>query len=381
MSLAAVAPLRRKCCERSARRSVRRARADTGDPDAVTHGGGNIRTGSRLHEPGWCAAVAQLGGGEGIDPRPFGAKCTESGRFEGRNPRVTVESHGGRKAPPSSVATLRLEAPMSDVYQMFKPLRDRAARFALASVAELYEYRPPYPAAVYAQLLALLEGHPQVVLDAGSGPGKIARPLASQVDRVDAVDPSAEMIRVGRGLTGGGHQHLRWIQSSIEDAPLEPPYGIAVAGASFHWFDAERVLARFADVLDQNALLVLISGDAPWQAPWAEAEHEVYLHFASQMHGRRESWSLRDIEQTRLLDHPKFERVGEHVTPPVLFEQDVENYIACQHSRATWAHEAMGDERADEFDAALRAILEPHAKSDRLTFQYRSRMEWGFPRH
>lgn len=81
---------------------------------------------------------------------------------------------------------------------------------------------------------------PRVVLDAGCGTGKVARGLVGELDRVDAVDPSAEMLRIGQGLPGGDDPRLRWICAPIEEAELSGPYGLVVAGASFHYDVGKR---------------------------------------------------------------------------------------------------------------------------------------------
>ncbi len=268
---------------------------------------------------------------------------------------------------------------MEDLQTRYGPMRELGARFGAASVAELYRHRPPYGDAVYARLLELLEGRRRVVLDCGCGTGKLARPLAPRVERVDAVDPSADMIRVGRALAGGEQPRLRWIESRIEEADLAPPYGLATAGASFHWFDTERVLSLLAETLEPGAFLVLVDGDAPWRPPWAQAEHELYMDFASRLRGERVCWTQVDLEQVRVLEHPRFELCGEHVTGPDPFEQSVADYVACQHSRATFTLEAMGPELARDFDRALLGLLEPHARDGRLLLQRRTRMEWGRP--
>ena len=67
------------------------------------------------------------------------------------------------------------------------------------------------------------------------------------------------------------------------------------------------------------------------------------------------------------------------MTAPVSFEQSVEDYLACLHSRATFTLEAMGTQLAREFDTAAAEVLTPHARSGRLSFSQRTRIEWGFP--
>ena len=71
---------------------------------------------------------------------------------------------------------------------------ENAAAFKARTVAEYYVHRPAYSAEVYETLLRLVLDSVPVVLDAGCGPGKIARGLVEQVQRVDAVDFSAEIF-------------------------------------------------------------------------------------------------------------------------------------------------------------------------------------------
>ena len=50
----------------------------------------------------------------------------------------------------------------------------------------------------------------------------------------------------------------------MEDAVLEPPYGLVVAGMSIHWMDISWVLRKFATALTPGGFLSLVSGDAPY---------------------------------------------------------------------------------------------------------------------
>jgi 2-polyprenyl-3-methyl-5-hydroxy-6-metoxy-1,4-benzoquinol methylase len=63
--------------------------------------------------------------------------------------------------------------------------RENGVRFAEHRIIENYRYRPPYSDEVFDALLGLIRDEPRAVLDAGCGPGKIARVLANSVARVD----------------------------------------------------------------------------------------------------------------------------------------------------------------------------------------------------
>ncbi len=193
------------------------------------------------------------------------------------------------------------------------------------------------------------------------------------------MDPSDAMLEIGRSLPNGDHPNIHWICSTIEDAPLGPRYGLAVAGASIHWFAVDRVLPRLADVLEPGVLLVLLEGDDAWEPPWDEAEMELMIEFVTRMEGKPPNWETRSLEEKRLLDHPAYAFGGQHVTAPAPFEQTIEDYVACQHSRATFAPEAMGPVLAREFDAALTEILTPHARDGVLRYDRRTLIEWGVP--
>lgn len=68
------------------------------------------------------------------------------------------------------------------------------AVFSDREVARLYRHRAPYPGEVLATLRGLLMT-PRTILDVGTGTGALARPMLDFAERVDAVDPSAAMIK------------------------------------------------------------------------------------------------------------------------------------------------------------------------------------------
>ena len=78
-----------------------------------------------------------------------------------------------------------------------------AAQFSDQSVADAYVNYPPYSEEVFRVLDWLIQDEPRIVLDIGCGTGDVARMLAPLVERIDAVDPSAAMIEVGRACKDG----------------------------------------------------------------------------------------------------------------------------------------------------------------------------------
>jgi SAM-dependent methyltransferase len=252
-------------------------------------------------------------------------------------------------------------------------------RFSAERMAANYLYRPPYPMEVYDTLLELMSGHPRVLLDAGCGTGKITLGLIVQIDRADAVDPSDAMLQVARSLPGADSPKIRWLHSAIEDAPLDPPYGLIVAASSIHWMDLDRTLPRFAGALADGAMLAVLDGDAPVDAPWEHEETAFMIDFLEAREGRRPQWwkTVRERFALPVLAHPMFEPLGHRITSPAEYSQSIADYLRCQHSRATWSEDHLGEKASAEFDAAMTSILKRHARDGMLTFNVQTRIEWG----
>lgn len=253
--------------------------------------------------------------------------------------------------------------------------------FAARSVAENYRFRPAYAPEIHDRLLSLLGGGPRRILDAGCGPGKLTLALAGHVQAIDAVDPSEEMLRIARAEPGGDDPKIAWILARIEDAPLSGPYGLIVAGAAIHWMDLGVVLPRFAGLLAPTGVLAMVDGDAPIGAPWEAEENALFSEFIVRLQGSPPQFAATRLQQLErpFVTHRLFQPVGSKVTEPWPVTQTVDDYLRCQHSRATWSEENMGPAMTAEFDARMRAMLAPHAPSGILHYAVRSRMEWGKP--
>jgi hypothetical protein len=187
------------------------------------------------------------------------------------------------------------------------------------------------------------------------------------------------MLTVARSLPAAANARIRWIHAAIEDAPLHPPYGLIVAASSIHWMDLDRTLPRFAATLADGAMLTVLDGDAPVDAPWEREETAFMIDFVAAQEGQRPDWwkSMSERLAEPVLVHPMFESVGQRVTAPVEYSQSVEDYVRCQHSRSAWSEDHLGENASAEFDAALTAILNRYARDGMLTFELQTRIEWG----
>jgi SAM-dependent methyltransferase len=244
------------------------------------------------------------------------------------------------------------------------------AQFQDAAIVAAYLNRPPYPAKVFTRLRALLTG-PAVALDAGCGTGDIARRLASLVERLDAVDISAAMIAAGRRLPGGDAPNLRWIVGGMEDAPLDPPYGLIVAGESLHWMEWSVVMPRLRDALASGARLALVGRVA--DEPWANNLLSLILRYST----NRDFQPYDLIEE--LTSRGLFAVEGRATTEPEPFTQRLDDYIESIHSRNGFSRDRMTPESAAVFDAAARALVASHAPDGMLTLGVRAELVWGQP--
>jgi ubiquinone/menaquinone biosynthesis C-methylase UbiE len=251
--------------------------------------------------------------------------------------------------------------------------RHVASAFQEASVIEAYPRRAPYPESLFHKLDELLTGASRAVLDAGTGPGDIARRVAPYVERVDAVDWSAGMIALGQQLPGGDDPRIRWIQGRIEEVTLDPPYGLITAGDSLHWMDWETVLPYFTTLLEPTAFLAILTR-APHEIAWREPFTPVFRRYSV-----IRDWRPYDLVQ-ELESRGLFRRVGKWVSEPVPFAQPVEDYIEALHSMSGFARERMDPAAVRAFDDEARAILLAHADADgMLHMRIVGSVEWGTP--
>jgi SAM-dependent methyltransferase len=251
-----------------------------------------------------------------------------------------------------------------------------ASIFGDASVVQAYQYRPPYPLETFQILLSLLDADatPRTVLDAGCGPGVIARELVPAVDRVDAVDIAERMIALGQALPGGDDPKLCWIHGAIEDAPLQPPYGLIVAAASLHWMHWETVMTRFHDLLTPGGHLAVVE-DVTAPTPWSDA-----LNFIGEYTTNTDFQPYTMLTVTQeIAARGLFEQRGLKTTAPVRFRQSVDAYVESFHARNGLSRDRLDAQAASEFDSRLRALVSRHCPDGVVELQIMGRVIWGKP--
>lgn len=237
-------------------------------------------------------------------------------------------------------------------------------------VARLYAYRPAYPEPVF-EILARLLVPPRAILDAGAGTGMLARELVRFAERVDAVDPSAAMVEIGRRLPRGTDPRIRWIVGRAEDAELSPPYGLITCGASLHWMDLDVVLPRFRDALAPGAVLAIADTENV-----RGAYREDVLAVIRQYSEVEDHVETKDLVE-RLRREGRVTILHEERTAAVPVEQSVDDFIHYLHSTSTLARIRL-QERSERFDAEVRAVFARHGM-DRVRSGVIGYVAWGRP--
>jgi SAM-dependent methyltransferase len=232
--------------------------------------------------------------------------------------------------------------------------------FQSEEVVDLYLYRPPYPQQIY----DLIVSHSPCrgrILDLGCGHGKIARPMSQHFSSVTAVDPSANMIALGKSLEFGTATNLEWVESYAETAPLTGQYDTVVAALSIHWMDHEVLFAKLSKYLKKRHLFAIIEGDGAHKPPW-ESDWQTFLtKWVPKLTGKPLHTNKDRSFWEKYLDYVDMNETYEVVSDP--FHQSIEDFILCEHSRDTFAISKLGSD-LENFDSELRELLSPFANTN-----------------
>ncbi|MGH2390856.1 MAG: class I SAM-dependent methyltransferase [Chloroflexota bacterium] len=247
---------------------------------------------------------------------------------------------------------------------------ERAAAFQDQSVVDHYHLRPPYPPAVIETLAELATVSPRTVLDVGTGTGELARRLVGQVERVDALDRSEQMIARGRTLPGGNHPRLRWMLGAAETAPLDPPYALIMGGSSLHWLEWDTAFPRFESLLSPDGVIAIVRrGVAP--TPWQDELRELLRRYEPGRQQRRPDL-VAELERRRL-----FREQGRREADPVPVEQSIEDYVGSFHSRSAFSPARMSSADATALDQQVRDLVRPWSREGMLRLRTTGSVVWG----
>ena len=244
------------------------------------------------------------------------------------------------------------------------------------AIASVYHRRPAHPAAVVDVMLSLLGDDGGAVLDAGCGTADLGRLLADSVERVDAVDMSQAMLDAGRRLPGGDHPGLRWICARMEEAPLQPPYALVVAGDSLHWMDWDVVLPRLHAALAPGGRLAIVQRNWGTRAP---EERELIRKYST--------WQdYQPIDLVPALTGRGLFRLEDWLRCANTWRPTIEEYVESRHAQSSLSRAMMDPSAAAAFDEELTALLRRlaaerrvRARDGRLELPVVADVGWGKP--
>ena len=250
--------------------------------------------------------------------------------------------------------------------------------FEDAEVAEAYLHRPDYADGVYRKLIEISPRHVNL-LDLGCGTGKIARRLSAHFNSAIAIDPSEHMLRVAATQQPSDVRNITWVRGLAEDVAFEGgPFDLVVAAASIHWMNHAVVFPKLLSAVGTDHVFAAVDGDGALDPPWQPAWDEFLEYWIYELKGEAyeperpdSAFAVRMNRYREWLDVS-----GEMTAASEPISQRVEDFIACQHSRDTFAPSKLGA-RLREFDQHLARILEPYAIDGMLIYAVESKLVWG----
>lgn len=135
-----------------------------------------------------------------------------------------------------------------------------------AGTAEFYaKYRPEYPEMVFHDIVHFykLDGRGDM-LDIGCGTGELSLPLAKYFNKVLAIDPDPDMLKLAKGkATKEKISTIEWRQGSSKDlSDIKNQFRLIGLGQSFHWMDQETVVEALYKLIMPTGGLFIV-GSAP----------------------------------------------------------------------------------------------------------------------
>jgi len=227
-------------------------------------------------------------------------------------------------------------------------------------------YRPPYPQALFEDLVGRLpvSGHGRL-LDLACGTGQIALPLAPSFVEVVAVDQEAEAIAFGQAKAAGAAAgNIHWVAGSAETVELRGRFELVTVGNAFHRLRRQVVSDRLASWLQPGGGVALIWADTPPQGdqPWQLALQELFVQWmarAGTAHRVPATWesAIRDDPHELVLQRAGLEYTGKFEFTTHL-EWTVESLIGFAYSTSMLNRAALGA-NSEEFERDLTGRLGP----------------------
>lgn len=118
--------------------------------------------------------------------------------------------------------------------------------------------RPTYPDATRQIILEGLRARSPAILEIGCGSGQATELFLPIASRLDAIDPSEEMVAIARDKFRGSN-NVFFTVATFESAPVrESFYDIVLSAQAFHWVNVEIGLPKAARALKGAGRIALM---------------------------------------------------------------------------------------------------------------------------
>ena len=214
--------------------------------------------------------------------------------------------------------------------------------------------RPSYPAAA---LDALFDGlgdpHDVLAVDLGAGTGISSRLLAERGAQVLAIEPNAAMREAAEP-----HPRVEWVAGTAERTGLgEASVDLVTAFQAFHWFEHAKALREIVRILRPGGRAAAISNERDETDPFTAAYGDLVRAYQLDETERRRADGLEAFAA--------FE--GWHAKHRIEVRneqlQDVDGVLARARSSSYLPKDGP---KAEELHAAIRALVERHARDGQV---------------
>jgi SAM-dependent methyltransferase len=248
-------------------------------------------------------------------------------------------------------------------------MRDPTTRFS-DRVEDYVRFRPGYPPAVAALLRERFGlGRDAVVVDVGSGTGKLTELLLVAGWTVLAVEPNREMRAAAEALLGNRPGFVS-VEGRAEATTLASgSVDLVTAAQAFHWFDKAAARVEFRRILRPGCCVALLWNERTLGSAFGE-EYERLLegHSVDYDEVSRRRTSGEDAAEAFLAGYEE----ASFDNPQ---ETDLQGLIG-RYLSASYALK-RDDPRFPRAVEALGALYERHARGGRLLMPTTTRVYWG----
>jgi SAM-dependent methyltransferase len=250
------------------------------------------------------------------------------------------------------------------------PATNSTSRFS-DRVENYVRYRPGYPAQVLDALRSECGlGREHVIADIASGTGIWTRMLLGNGNPVFGVEPNAEMRQAGERLLAG-YANFRSVAGSAEATKLgDASVDFVTSAQAAHWFDRGRSRREFARILKHGGWLVLLWNERLTDStPFLHAYEQLLLDFATDYADVRHERTTESVNE--FFDPLPYRELG--------FENRQEFDYAGLEGRLLSSSYAPGPGhlKHEPMLAELRRLFDGHARNNRVSFEYKTRVYFG----